>query len=361
MPISSVFGSLGEWDSAQAELTDPTADGPRAVVNRALCDAAATSIAGSVINSLSGPAGPVIIPSFCRPYWEQNGDTGPTVQPPQIEGGQCVGVQYSVVVTWDRANGSVGSQTKIVEGPVGGPVFERANPYRVDLTKRDGTAVPFGDGSAGVLGSWRAVATPADGSPDVCPSLPPTVVPDPTYSNPRPVNQPTTVNIGGDSYDIVISDVQLDVTNKPYVKVTGPNFEVGVPLDQPREIQEPEVVEESDPIEPVEPTGEIPAPLAPNESLELFGVQWSLIDIPDGFGRIPGPEPLFFPRIVGTLQFRLLKPDGEFFYDAPVNLWTEKGTYVKTSPEFLIFGLRYNALPPLRLQVTPLFRPKRTR
>lgn len=373
MPTSSVLGSLNEWDSAQAELTDPTADGPRAVINRAICDVygsdddAVRSIAGVV----GGVAGSLALPSFCRPYWEDNGDVGPSEFSP-VSGGQCDGVAYDVFVTRVPPGQSAEQTSEAyansdligpcsvenirADGPAGGD--PQASIWKFDV-------VTAGDSFPGQIAARTSPTfefVREDGMPDECGNPPGDVRPDPDYSNPRPSNSPTTVNVGGNDVDVVISDARVDVNGELYVEVTGPGFTVNVPVEGPGEIVPPseptEPVPDGSPVEPESPSGEVDDDLSgedEEDGIETIGYRWLFPAVPDARGAIPLTTPKRFYPVLGSLQLRYQNADGLTFYGDVVRMQSEQGSLIRPDLRLTVTGVSYNSeriYGPLRL--TPI-------
>lgn len=194
---------------------------------RKMCDAYSTS---------PGPFGPPGGPSdaqysqVCKPYFQEQGYEGPSVVPPDFQGGQCVGIAYIFTFRATDIFGSPPSTiTKRVLGPVGPITFQdqtafgsesrifyitqgvgqafQANLQVASLAKQGGS-VP----SCVVTGVQRE-----DGLADNCGSLNETVRP-----GTAPVvnfGDTNVVNIDGRNYNIKIDS---PVTNNVDKSVTVP-------------------------------------------------------------------------------------------------------------------------------------------
>lgn len=335
MVIATDVGSLGDWDTAQNELTDPTADGPRPVLNRALCDAAATTPGNIAIGIVSGAAGPTVLGKFCKPYWDEQGG-GPTVEPP-FEGGQCPGVAYTVRFTYSSPSGQqivsysgVGPVLAVRQEPSGNGCGGQQPPdreiYTIGATFSN---VVRGPNTACVVnGAIDFVILRGDGQPDNCGNPPPVVVPPPNYPNPRPFNAPTTVNIGGDDYDVTIGGPQTDINGDVYFPINiGGDVVVNIPASDPTatpSLPDNPPSTEGPPVDSAPGDGSVDDEVPPEEEGFVAGYCWQVIPLPSTPPGIPRSDPIVWPNVIGNLRLRY-KVGGTVVSGPNVEIDSERG------------------------------------
>jgi hypothetical protein len=167
----------------------------------------------------------------CQPYYAKNGYQGPKIVPPDFQGGQCIGVQYSFKFKLQDIYGSPPDyQTKVLTGPVGAIYYE--DYYEYGNFRR--FLIPEGVGqpsqSSALIGSLAAnrsgygapivtveSVTPLNGALDNCGSLNTTVAPGTAPS--LQWNQNTTINVDGRTYNVKVNQ---PVTNNIDKSLTVP-------------------------------------------------------------------------------------------------------------------------------------------
>lgn len=194
--------------------------------------------------ALSGVAGGSI-GRICEPYLDGNMWDGPELAPPPFEGGQCPGVAYLVTFQLRRFIGGEWIYTNPNQTVATGPVsIGKASPDDVGGCEAQGLFV----GNAAVLNGNGTVArvlanncvdilpgyiigavTRADGQPDTCGSLPPTLVPGPNPPpdpGPLPGPEPTD-NPDPDNPIPIIPIPPYDDPVFGPVPITGPDDDFG--------------------------------------------------------------------------------------------------------------------------------------
>lgn len=186
----------------------------------------------------------------CRPYLDSIDYGDPPKLKRPFDGGQCPGVQYRVVATFQNPN--TGALTGVDDRVVIGPVTVRAggnqagdpgaNCEGTGLTYFSGrellaNGVPYlsWDGLCGNVSSLRSISvTPNDGSPDICGDPPPDYFPPVPPVTPGPTKEPflsppdidvnigVEVNIDGSiNVDFGTGPITIDPFDEPPEDPTG--------------------------------------------------------------------------------------------------------------------------------------------
>lgn len=370
--VSSALFSLGEWDTAQGELTDPTADGPRPVLNRAVCDAYATSFGASVLNAAL-PVSGLAIGSFCQPYYDDIGVGQPTLESP-FPGGQCpviYAVNYSRSV-WSSSTPCQrfdATASVNILGPISGPTVEStpdANPSlrndRIYFTDGNGQQVNVVNSGVNVACPVATISinsvTRLDGQPDNCGDQPGQFTPPPNYPTPRPVDAPTTVTIGGVDVDVTISDIKTDRKGDTYVTVEGPGFEVDFPVEGPTEVIRPPEVVTGSPIDVSGDSGRQSDDLSPEEQqdgFETIGYRFDLLGLPSNVSGIPGTDPRVLTTPYGNVQLEYRTDGGLILFSDNLPIRVVSGSIIRQDTNLKVEAIRYQKRPDVSsIRLTPV-------
>lgn len=308
----------------------------------------------------------------CRPYWEQNGNTGPSLAP-KFTGGQCVDVGYRL--EWTFSGETANYTTSIsVRGPidiyleVGEPLGNGKRFYNWILKQRTfdgGTALSsLGAEQATKEPGLAATLTRLDGLPDTCGNPPDSFKPGigPTYVWGTPVTVP-----GGPLQPTVT--IQVD---EPSIDIDG-NFNIPVTIDNTTNINlgfssggsEPVPTETitGSPIDGANPPpginpndvrdGDLPEP---PDGFEYIGVAVALSFVGDPPTPIPNTNsnPVF-PRTIGNLRLWQRVGQNEFLSE---NYPIREQQFSRTVAldGVVCTGWRFNAEPFIHAVFTPLMR-----
>jgi len=353
-----VESSVGLWADSQRDLTNPNANDVKTQANRAMCDLLATA-PGQVAAQWTIPGGAGTL--FCKPYYEQNGDEGPTEAPP-FTGGQCSGTRYSLRITYTPVGG--GSPVTITQGSnsVWGPI-SNVSVFQISETSYNYTysgfaaasgpgRVPKTDTGSGYAGrDAKLDRLNVISGPDDCGDPDPVISPDPTYSNPRDRENPGDVIVGGDTFPISFGDNRIDLDGDAYITVDvgGVSIPIGFDGSGPSTPAPPEEpAKEGDPVEPGGSAGEVVDVVPPEdeeEGFETIGYRYALKGISAFDSRIPGTDPVIFATTVGNVMLKLRSQTGTNFYSEPIRILGESGSIVRQDPSLKVTGVVYNHLP----------------
>lgn len=315
MVIQASLGSLGDWDTAQNELTDPTADGPRPAIGRAVCDAVASDVSGPLLQGIMGGGGTTGVSKFCKPYWESKGG-GPQLSPP-FTGGQCAGVTYRVRLQRVGATGSTILSPPNVIGPITAmtvsPSFIAANQpaqTQVISVSHAGGVTTFtrNSGTSAQDRTWFVFVDRPDGLPDNCGDPPAVWSPNPSYPTPRPIGSPTNISIGGDNVSIVIGSPEIDIDGDLYFPVTVAGDDsptTGIPIDNPvapPNLPDTPPTSESPPTDSDPATGDVEDEVPPSDEGFVIGYCWEVITIASTPPGIPFSSPIVWPNVIGNIR-----------------------------------------------------------
>lgn len=222
-------------------------DRARQSIGRGICRAASSNPAQFFTSTTGTGLG---IEAVCRPYWNQEGDTGPTDSTP-LPGGQCPGVPYDIdVFVPDARDGTCASGILLRKGNLTGPLSQLRVEFGTNTREcggetytsgtvlvNDGAGNPqfltviTGTGGAfypsGGIGSAQITIDRADGQPDTCGSEPVSPNPGtgPVQSLPAsgggtPEELPWTIGV----------PVKVDERGRPVLSPTVPPFNIEIPI-----------------------------------------------------------------------------------------------------------------------------------
>lgn len=358
--VSGVLFSLGEWDTAQGELTDPLADGPRPAINRAVCDAYATSLGASVINAGVGAA-QFAIGEFCRPYYDDIGAAPPALEPP-FQGGQCP-VAYEVRL-FNQFGGSVRFNPDSQPGPYSNFRLTRtavsSTTENVNARLTDGNGNDISASRVGVPKNWEYSIqfTRDDGQPDDCGDPPGEFTPSPNYPTPRPTGSPTTINLGGNDVDVVISSPRVDRKGDVYVTVEGPGFEIDFPVEGPTDIVRPPEVVTGSPVDVTGDSGRQADDLTPEEQgegFETIGYRFDLLGLPSNISGVPGTDPQVLTTPYGNVQLEYRTEGGLILFSDNLPIRVVSGSIVRQDTNLKVEAVRYQKRPDVStIRLTPV-------
>lgn len=377
----TVGGVVGGILGVREEIENPSPGNPVGPIGRAVCNALATTGYDKVpLNNRTGPG------FVCEPYWEDEGIDPPETSPP-FAGGQCQGVQYAVVVSYNRILGDVNDPcaqgrttfpARIVTGPVIGAVAVGGETERcgglfytnIDLIADGGSSsTPIFNGAGqGTVNDPRVESvTRTDGQPDDCGDPPPVTTPGPStpgtpYGEPQPLPGYPGVDITVDA-PITIGDgpqfyIPITISNDDGDSVGPPIFWTpdGIPPDLPPQPSPP--IEPGDPQEPSEPSGDIPDDIPPedeDEGVETIGYEWTLTGLPGNLSKIPGTSPAVLTTPYGNIQLRYEDSTGAARYSDNLPIRVVSGSIVRQDPRLTVKGVIYSRRPDIAgIRLVPL-------
>lgn len=349
--------SLGIEELRQ-KAADPNDDSPAAAASRAVCDVHSATGIGYTQGIGTG----IALDGFCRPYYDQSGFDPPTQEVP-FEGGQCEGDRYRVSFFSETTTAGRNEFTDtgaIYRGPITNATGPNDSETTADVGWNYRTA-------GGQVAYRRIIQTSRDAfvdagvtsvvnldGPDDCGNPPAEVEPGPNNPGRQPGStSPTTVY--GDTVDVTI-DTDVDVFGNPVFVtsfnvggveispqlVFSPTVEVGLPA---RPAPAPT---EGDPVNPVEPSGEVEDDISPEEAaegLETIGYRWTLTGLPGNIAAVVGKNPRALITPYGNIQLKHETDTGADFWSDNLPIKAESGSIIRSEASLKVRAVSYNIRP----------------
>lgn len=371
--ISGLTGFADIVDARNA-LTDPDNDDIQTQVNRRMCDALATT-PGKFAASWYGPAN--VAQTFCAPYYQSNGDTGPTLEVP-YSGGQCAGTTYACRATINgpgisapacTPNVRTGSLNGSLPGPIQGvrtetvPFTATLQETRLLATGSNGVEQQIYSETShvncGVATFTNIEFVRTGGNPDVCGDPPATPVADPNYSNPVDIDSPVSVDVGGDTINLDFS-VDVDADGDEYLKVEGDDIDIRIAFNgQPPNLpSEPRGTTEGPAQDPSQdPSGEVAPPDQSEDNRYCIGYKWEVTGVPAARGGVPGTDGIVFPSVFGNFAIAVDAGNGQRLWLPNIQIRATRGGAIVPLSELQCVAARANIIPNHgSLIVRPIFR-----
>lgn len=183
--VTGVSESLGEF------VAGPTPANPvGAAIQQRYRDACDSWSNGLQWTTALSPSGRVHMENLCDPWLTSQGSGGPQLQPPEVTGGQCPGVEYfagAPDVTTPSVSQGIGPLSVSTSSGTqdGRPTFTITFNWGGGLTGGVGSTTSFDDGPSPTISErYSGVTTErVDGQADTCGDSPSEIGPNP---NPRP-------------------------------------------------------------------------------------------------------------------------------------------------------------------------------